>query len=289
VGAARAAASGKGVSPPSKKPGTAKASGSVRALALADHECNHFGTLSCPSSTATGELSTADCRLDDGSYLDLVQFSGTAGQTVTIDLTSDAFDAYLYLLDTTPAVVASNDDARSGSGNSRIVFTLTRSGTWTIGATSLGANQFGSYVLTIECSAAPAPTPTPGAPVPTPTPISGSCVPGSTTLCLNGGRFRVQAAYATAQGLSGNGTAVPETTDTGTFWFFSASNVEAIVKVVSGCSFNQRYWVFAGGLTNVAVTMTVTDTRTGQVRTYTNPQGTPFAPIQDTNAFATCP
>ena len=35
----------------------------------------------------------------------------------------------------------------------RIVFTLTRSGTWTIGATSLGANQLGSYVLTIECSA----------------------------------------------------------------------------------------------------------------------------------------
>jgi hypothetical protein len=289
VGAARAAASGKGVPTPSKKSGTAKASGSVRVLAAADHECNHFGALSCPSSTATGELSRADCRLDDGSYLDLVQFSGTAGQTVTIDLTSDAFDAYLYLLDPTPAVVASNDDAQSGSGNSRIVFTLTRSGTWTIGATSLGANQFGSYTLTIECSPAPAPTPTPGAPAPTPTPIFGSCVPGSTTLCLNGSRFRVQATYATAQGQSGSGTAVPETTDTGTFWFFSASNVEAIVKVVSGCSFNQRYWVFAGGLTNVAVTMTVTDTQTGQVRTYTNPQGTPFAPIQDTNAFATCP
>jgi len=289
LGAARAVAPGRGVPTSGKRPGAAKASGSVRALAVADHECNHFGALSCPTSSSTGELSTADCRLDDGSYLDLVQFSGTAGQTVTIDLTSDAFDAYLYLLDPTPAVVASNDDAQSGSGNSRIVFTLTRSGTWTIGATSLGANQLGSYVLTIECSGAPLPTPTPGVPAPTPTPIPGSCVPGSTTLCLNGGRFRVQATYATAQGQSGNGTAVPETSDTGTFWFFSASNVEAIVKVVSGCSFNQRYWVFAGGLTNVAVTMTVTDTRTGQVRTYTNPQGTPFAPIQDTNAFATCP
>jgi hypothetical protein len=289
VGGGRSVAAGKGVPTSGKRPRTAKASGSVRALALADHECNHFGAVSCPSSSSTGELSTADCRLDDGSYLDLIQFSGAAGQTVTIDMSSDAFDAYLYLLDPTPAVVASNDDAQGGSGNSRIVFTLTRSGTWTIGATSLGANQFGSYVLAIQCTTAPAATPTPGVPAPTPTPVAGSCVPGSTTLCLNGGRFRVQATFATPQGQSGNATAVPETTDTGTFWFFSATNVEAIVKVVSGCSFNQRYWVFAGGLTNVAVTVTVTDTRTGQVRTYTNPQGTPFAPIQDTNAFATCP
>jgi hypothetical protein len=35
--------------------------------------------------------------------------------------------------------------------------------------------------------------------------------------------------------------------------------------------------------------LTVTDTQTGAIQTYTNPQGTPFQPIQDTNAFATCP
>jgi hypothetical protein len=35
--------------------------------------------------------------------------------------------------------------------------------------------------------------------------------------------------------------------------------------------------------------LTVTDTQTGTIETYTNPQGTPFEPIQDTNAFATCP
>jgi hypothetical protein len=82
---------------------------------------------------------------------------------------------------------------------------------------------------------------------------------------------------------------VTETSDTGTFWFFSANNIETIVKVVNGCAFNQRYWVFGGGLTNVAVTILVTDTQTGILRTYTNPQGTAFQPIQDTNAFATCP
>jgi hypothetical protein len=35
--------------------------------------------------------------------------------------------------------------------------------------------------------------------------------------------------------------------------------------------------------------MTVTDTLTGLARSYTNPQGTPFQPIQDTGVFATCP
>jgi hypothetical protein len=32
----------------------------------------------------------------------------------------------------------------------------------------------------------------------------------------------------------------------------------------------------------------VTDTATGVVKTYRNPQGTAFAPLQDTSAFA-CP
>ena len=49
------------------------------------------------------------------------------------------------------------------------------------------------------------------------------------------------------------------------------------------------FGVFAGGLTNVEVDTTVTDTQTNQVKTYMNPLGTPFQPIQDTTAFATCP
>jgi hypothetical protein len=129
--------------------------------------------------------------------------------------------------------------------------------------------------LTVTCGSAPPP--------------SGSCTPNATTLCLNNGRFRVTATFLTPQAQSGNATAVPETTDTGMFWFFSANNIETIIKVVNGCSFNQRYWVFAGGLTNVQVVLTVVDPLNGTTRTYTNPQGAAFQPIQDTNAFATCP
>jgi hypothetical protein len=118
--------------------------------------------------------------------------------------------------------------------------------------------------------------------------VTGPCTPDANSLCLNNGRFKVTASYSSAQG-SGTVTAIPGTSDTGQFWFFSSQNVEMVVKVLNGCGFNQRYWVFAGGLTNVQVTMTVTDMSNATVKTYTNPLNTAFQPIQDTAAFATCP
>jgi trypsin-like peptidase len=117
----------------------------------------------------------------------------------------------------------------------------------------------------------------------------GVCSPSSTTMCLNNNRFAVSASWRTNDGQTGNGTVVKLTDDTGYFWFFSASNVEAVVKVLNACGLGGKYWVFAGGLTNVNVVLTVVDTKTGTVKTYTNPINTAFQPIQDTNAFSTCP
>jgi hypothetical protein len=116
-----------------------------------------------------------------------------------------------------------------------------------------------------------------------------SCVADATTLCLNNGRFRVTADWRTRDGSTGQGHGVSLTSDSGYFWFFNAANVEVVVKVLNGCGLNSRYWTFAGGLTDVNVILTVTDTQTGVIKTYTNPQGTPFQPIQDTAAFAACP
>ncbi|HVR30602.1 MAG TPA: proprotein convertase P-domain-containing protein [Thermoanaerobaculia bacterium] len=123
------------------------------------------------------------------------------------------------------------------------------------------------------------------------TPTSGSaCTPGPNVLCLGAGnRFRVETAFETRTGLTGVGTGVELTTDTGYFWFFNDTNVEAVVKVLNGCGINNRYWVFAGGLTDVETLLRVTDTQNGTVKMYFNPQQTPFQPIQDTSAFATCP
>jgi len=123
-------------------------------------------------------------------------------------------------------------------------------------------------------------------------PASGpapTCSPSATAMCLSGGRFKVEATYSTPAGASGSAQVFKLTDETGYLWFFSASNVEAVVKVLNGCPLNNRYWVFAGGLTNVRTVITVTDTERGVVKTYTNPQSTAFQPIQDTSAFATCP
>ena len=115
------------------------------------------------------------------------------------------------------------------------------------------------------------------------------CVADGTTLCLNNSRYRVQTQWFTRDGSSGAGQVIPLTGDTGAFWFFSSGNVEMVIKVLDGCGVNSRYWTFAGGLTDVNVILTVSDTQTGSVKAYTNPQGTPLQPIQDTSAFATCP
>ena len=104
-----------------------------------------------------------------------------------------------------------------------------------------------------------------------------ACTPNNQTLCLNGGRFETDAS------------AVPLTGDTGYFWFFNSANIEVVIKVLNGCALNGHYWVFATGLTNVEVTLFVTDTDTGTLKTYVNTLGVPFTPIQDTSAFAACP
>lgn len=116
---------------------------------------------------------------------------------------------------------------------------------------------------------------------------NATCVQDSNTICLSNDRFRVTATY-TLNSQTGNAGAVRLTGDTGYFWFFGSSNVEAVIKVIDGCPVNDRFWVFAGGLTDQQTTITVTDTTTGTTKQYTNPAGTKFAPVQDTSAFATC-
>jgi PKD repeat protein len=119
---------------------------------------------------------------------------------------------------------------------------------------------------------------------------SSACTPNATTMCLNNARFRVTASWQKLDGTTGNGMAIPLTGDSGYFWFFNSANVEVVTKVLNGCYAPfDSYWVFAAGLTNVKVTLTVTDTTTGTPKTYVNPLGTAFVPIQDTSAFSTCP
>ncbi|HEV7508180.1 MAG TPA: hypothetical protein VGS07_25075 [Thermoanaerobaculia bacterium] len=122
-----------------------------------------------------------------------------------------------------------------------------------------------------------------------PTPTATTCTPSATAICLNNNRFRVEATFDTTDDQSGQAQAVKLTDETGYLWFFSSSNIEVVVKALNACSYNNRYWVYSAGLTDVHVVLTVTDTETGAFKTYTNPQGRAFLPILDSSAFNTCP
>jgi predicted esterase len=116
-----------------------------------------------------------------------------------------------------------------------------------------------------------------------------ACAPTATRLCLQKGRFRVEASWD-ANGSSGAGQTVPNASaDSGLFWFFSPDNWELMVKVLDGCALNGHYWVFAAGTTNVHYVLTVTDTLTGSVARYENPAGRAAAATTDVDAFKTCP
>jgi ELWxxDGT repeat protein len=117
-------------------------------------------------------------------------------------------------------------------------------------------------------------------------PLAGpaGCQTSSTALCLNAGRFRVEATWRDFAGHAGVGQAVPLAADTGYFWFFAPGNVETVVKVLDGRGLNGAFWVFYGALSSVEYTLTVTDTATGLSRRYVNPPGA-LASVGDTAGF----
>ena len=117
-------------------------------------QCDVATSLACPTTTAAASLTTTDCAAFDGSRFDVWQFAGTAGQTVTIDMSSTAFDTLLMLLDPSGKPVAQNDDALSTVTDSRVTFTLDSSGTWTVIANSLATTGTGSYLLSIDLQCA---------------------------------------------------------------------------------------------------------------------------------------
>ncbi|MGH9362094.1 MAG: fibronectin type III domain-containing protein, partial [Thermoanaerobaculia bacterium] len=104
-----------------------------------------------------------------------------------------------------------------------------------------------------------------------PAPVACGTVPAD--LCLVGGRFRVFVNWKLGNGQLGAATAVPDSDQTGFFWFFDAANIELIVKILDGRPINQAFWTFYGGLSDVEYWVSVTDVQAGETATYHNPPG----------------
>ncbi|MEM8961619.1 MAG: hypothetical protein AAGD38_09085 [Acidobacteriota bacterium] len=96
-----------------------------------------------------------------------------------------------------------------------------------------------------------------------------------------GGRFLVRATWQAPDGAQGEATAVPITSDTGAFYFFSDDNLELMVKVLDGRAINGHWWVFYASLSNVAFELSIEDGGQGSTDAlYANVAGT-FASLGD--------
>ena len=229
--------------------------------------------MACTNASATlgvqvsGSLTSTDCTSTDSNgtlYADFYVFTATAGHTLTVTAHS------------TLSYIATIQDFSSGT-----VLALDSTGS--------PAGRLHVYVRRPHIRVLPARLRLllrrrlhhGGIPDTTPPPaVCGN----STTLCLNNSQFSVTVHWLTTAGASGSGTALPLTGDTGYFWFFDDSNVELVVKVLDGTAINGHYWVFYGSLSDVQFEIAVTDTVTGQTKTYVNQQGD-LASVADTSAF----
>lgn len=182
-----------------------------------------------------------------------------------------------------------------------VAYTLTVTDTWTdlareyrndLGHRAPAITDSGAFAT---CGATGDGVSAPAIAAATPAPADGansgelSCAPGDHDLCLRGDRFRARITWTDYAGRTGSGWAVPYATESGMFWFFDRDNIEFVVKVIDGCGLNDRYWVYAAATTDVAYTLTVTDTAQDRTKTYTNLLGTASPAITDSAAFATCP
>ncbi len=101
------------------------------------------------NQTVTGTLSAGLPTVSGGRPYQAYAFEGNAGDSVTIDLSSDAFDTYLIVQGAVGRSVAENDDF-GGELHSRLVFVAPSTGRYRIVATAFSRESTGAYRLRVQ-------------------------------------------------------------------------------------------------------------------------------------------
>ena len=96
-----------------------------------------------------GRLSGAEATIRDGQPVQAWSLRALAGETATIRLESDDFDAYLFVYGPGMSETMSDDDSGGGL-NSELTVWFPETATYTIGASALSAGSTGSYSLTVS-------------------------------------------------------------------------------------------------------------------------------------------
>lgn len=148
-----------------------------------------------PGQTITGRLGAGSARLSSGELYDrYVYRAATAGERITVEMSSTDLDAYLFIRG--PGNFSQdNDDANDGSRDARLEVTLPRAGEYTIHATSYQQGEAGAYRLAVRSGGAGAPPATPVTPDPVrPTP-PGTRPPADHTTGVSSGGGRVYGIF----------------------------------------------------------------------------------------------
>lgn len=115
------------------------------------------------------------------------------------------------------------------------------------------------------------------------------CTADAQNLCLGrNNRFQVSAVWRAGEGQEGPAQTVNGADaggDSGLMWFFQADNWELLLKVLDGCSINNRFWVLFAATTDVGFDLKVTDSQRGEFKIYRNAEGTASPLVNDTEAF----
>lgn len=101
--------------------------------------------------TVRERLRRSDGQLQSGEFRDRYAYQGSAGERLTITMTSSQFDPYLFVRGA-DGFAHDNDDDGTGALNSRLDITLPEDGEYLIVATSYAPGETGSYELTVSAA-----------------------------------------------------------------------------------------------------------------------------------------
>lgn len=96
-----------------------------------------------------GSLSEDDGKGTGGATADSYRFSGREGQRIRIDMSSTEFDTYVELFDAGHTSLGEDDDGGAEGTNSRLTFTLPRTGDYFIEARAF-SEATGGYSLSVS-------------------------------------------------------------------------------------------------------------------------------------------
>lgn len=187
-----------------------------------------------------GTLASGDETLNSGEFVDTYSVDMRAGQTVTVEMDSAAFDTYL-IAGGPGDVRVENDDGQGTGTNARATFTATQAGTYFIRATSFEPGMNGAYTLRVRegrtagAVAPPPPPPAAGAQLVAGRPVNGTLAASDRR--SQGGQY---VDTYTFQGRAGQRVVID----------MSSGNFDTVVNLVSPSGAREQHDDIGNGNTN---------------------------------------